>query len=56
MTKSEMLELAAAATHLVTKAPPATARGIKKPKRMTKAHAKRVEAIVARFIPQPKAA
>lgn len=51
MTKSEMLVLAAAATVLVTKVAPATAKGIKKTKRTTKAHAKRVEAIVSRYIP-----
>ncbi len=50
MTKSEMLELAAAATALVTRVEPATARGIKKPKRVTKAHMKRVDAIVSRYI------
>lgn len=50
MTKSEMLALAAAATVAVTKAPAAHAKGIKKPKRVTKAHAKRVDAIVSRYI------
>lgn len=50
MTKSEMLALAAAATHLVTVAPAAHAKGIKKPKRVTKAHIKRVDAIVSKYI------
>ena len=50
MTKSEMLELAAAATHLVTVAPAVYAKGVKKPKRVTKAHMKRVDAIVSRYI------
>lgn len=50
MTKSEMLELAASASvDLVTKLPSATAKGVKKPKRTTKAHAKRVDAIVAAY-------
>jgi Cu/Ag efflux pump CusA len=50
MTKSEMLALAAAATVAVTIAPAVYAKGVKKPKRVTKAHAKRVDAIVSRYI------
>lgn len=52
MTKLELQALVASATVTVTTIPVATARGIKKPKRTTKAHAKRVDAIVARFIPK----
>jgi hypothetical protein len=51
MTKLELQALVASATVAVTVAPPAHAKGVKKPKRVTKAHAKRVDAIVARFIP-----
>lgn len=51
MTKLELQALVASSTVAVTKAPAAHAKGVKKPKRVTKAHAKRVDAIVARFIP-----
>jgi hypothetical protein len=50
MTKLDLQMLVASATVAVTTVPAATARGIKKPKRTTKAHAKRVDAIVSRFI------
>ncbi len=52
MTKLELQALVASATVAVTKVPVVYAKGIKKPKRVTKAHAKRVDAIVARFIPK----
>lgn len=52
MTKLELQALVASATVVVTKAPAAHAKGVKKPKRVTKAHVKRVDAIVARFIPK----
>jgi hypothetical protein len=51
MTKLELQALVATSTVTVTKIATAHAKGIKKPKRTTKAHAKRVDAIVARYIP-----
>jgi multidrug efflux pump subunit AcrB len=50
MTKLELQALVASATVAVTVAPAVYAKGIKKPKRVTKAHAKRVDAIVSRYI------
>lgn len=50
MTKLDLQMLVASSTVVVTKAPAAHAKGVKKPKRTTKAHAKRVDAIVSRFI------
>ena len=53
MTKLEMQELANTATVAITRCEPGRAKGTKKERRVTKAHAKRVDAIVARFIPNP---
>ena len=50
MTKLDLQALVASATVTVTKAPVVYAKGIKKPKRVTKAHAKRVDAIVSKYI------
>ena len=52
MTKLELQALVASATVTVTKIATAHAKGVKKPKRVTKAHAKRVDTIVACYIPK----
>lgn len=51
MTKLEMQELAKTATVMITKVDAGKAKGLKKERRVTKAHIKRVDAIVSRYIP-----